>query len=1169
MSGSCVIEIAGYSIMDHYSITRILLAEQRVRHGEAGAQMGNLHRWLESIGLGQYADLLAAHDIDRDSLVLLKEEDFDKLGISLGHRRILVNAATKYQRSGPEPDRPSGTVRSVDSGAERRHLTVLFCDIAGSTKLSVRLDPEELAEVLREFQSRCSDAIRQYDGYVARFMGDGILAYFGFPQAHEDDAERAVNAALKIVAWVSTSHSSRAQRIKVRIGIASGLVVVGDLVGEGPALEFALVGEAPNLAARLQQLAKPNQILVSSGTRRLLGSRFVLEDVGERTAKGFDRQLHVWRVLKPNPIESRFEARQASPMTRFVGRELELAFLHDNYRMAERGQGRLVLISGEPGIGKSRLAMALAQQVSREAVRVLSFQCSPYHTSSAWYPVVRHLEDAAGIDPDSVATLKLQKLETFVAQRCAWSGKELFPVLSALLNVPTDDRYVKLELSPPQLKMRTFAALLTLFRPRREEGPVILVFEDVHWIDPTSLEFLERLRDEAQSCQMLVLVLIRPEFNLPWTDLPHVAGLTLNQFNKTEAAAIIEAVAGQDSLPRETIDQIVAKTDGVPLFVEEMTKAVLETSDRTTAGSGGKAHNASSLPVPDTLHESLMARLDQLASPKTIAQTAAVIGREFRLDLLEAVAKAPKSDVHAAIDRLLASGLLYRSGSLGDHHFTFKHALVQEEAYASLLHAERRRLHRQIAVALTERFTTIAERAPEIAAHHFTQAGQTRTAIDYWFAAGRQASERFAFIEAVTHFRTALDLAARLPAAPERDELEMNLQYSLGVALSVWKGFAAVETELAFARARELYGRVGPSAQSVSVLSGLISVQITRGEFEQCRNLAEEILTHAQFQDHPTALLIGHRALGISLFVTGELSAARVELQNAVDLYDMRLQGPPTFIFSHDAKVTALSYMALTAVLQFDFGNALKNGEDAVAHAEQLRHPHSSCFGLAFLGGVHLLQHNLGAVVPIVERYTSLAQEYGFTQWIAAGNLHTGWLRLEGGDARQAVADLSRAIETMEETGALTWVQFTRCLLGAALLEAGECDEAFDVINHEMLKLADTSGRWYEAELHRVSGNAQRLRGDLAAAETCYQAAVAIAERSGALLWQLRAENDLATLYQAQGRNDEARARLAPLYAHLGRDAATTACKDLLVTRRLLRETGGKRNGGRRQRPIR
>src|SRR5215471_5435550 len=814
--------------------------------------MGDLHRWLESMGLGQYADLLAAYDIDRDSLVLLKEEDFDKLGISLGHRRILVNAATEYQRSGLEPDRPSGLVRSVESGAERRHLTVLFCDIAGSTKLSVRLDPEELAEVLREFQSRCSDAIRQYDGYVARFMGDGILAYFGFPQAHEDDAERAVNAALKIVASVSTSHSSRVQRIKVRIGIASGLVVVGDLVGEGPALEFALVGEAPNLAARLQQLAKPSQILVSSGTRRLLRSRFVLDDVGERTAKGFGRQVRIWSVLKSNPVESRFEARQASPMTRFVGRELELAFLHDNYRMAERGEGRLVLISGEPGIGKSRLAMALAQQVSREAERILSFQCSPYHTSSAWYPVVRHLEDAAGIDPDSVSTLKLQKLETFVAQCCAWSGKELFPVLAALLNVPTDDRYVKLELSPSQLKMRTFAALLTMFRPRREEGPVILVFEDVHWIDPTSLEFLERPRDEAQSCQMLVLVLMRPEFTLPWTDLPHVAGLTLNQFNKREAAAIIEAVAGQGSLPRETIDQIVAKTDGVPLFVEEMTKAVLETSDRTTDGSGGKAHSASSLPVPDTLHESLMARLDQLASPKTIAQTAAVIGREFRLDLLEAVASAPKRDVHAAIDRLLASGLLYRSGNLGDHHFTFKHALVQEEAYASLLNAERRRLHRQIAVALTERFTAIAERAPEIAAHHFTQAGQTRTAIDYWFAAGRQSSERFAFIEASTHFRTALDLAARLPAAPERDELEMHVQYSLGVALSVWKGFGAVETELVFARARALYGRVGPSARSVSVLNGLISVHITRGEFEQSRNLAKEILTYAQFQDHPT-----------------------------------------------------------------------------------------------------------------------------------------------------------------------------------------------------------------------------------------------------------------------------------------------------------------------------
>jgi class 3 adenylate cyclase/predicted ATPase/energy-coupling factor transporter ATP-binding protein EcfA2 len=1110
--------------------------------------MGDLRQWLEGIGLAQYADLLTSHDIDRDTLLLLKDEDFDRLGISLGHRRILLRAAEEYRHPAAERlDRLRGFVRSTDVRAERRHLTVLFCDVAGSTKLAARLDPEDLADVLSDFQSRCSDAVRQYDGHVARFMGDGVLAYFGFPLAHEDDAERAVNTAIRILASVSGSRLAQEHGIKVRIGIASGLVIVGDLIGEGPALEFTLVGEAPNLAARLQQLARPNQILVSSGTRRLLGSRFVLKEAGERAVKGIGRRVPVWSVLKTNPVESRFEARQASPLTHFVGRERELAFLRDSYFMAERGQGQVVLIAGDPGIGKSRLVMALAQLLALEAGQVLSFQCSPYHASSAWHPVVRHLEDAAGLDPDAPPSLKMQKMAALAAARFAVDGTDLVPVLAALLSTPDDVRHARLELTPQQLKMRTFAALLTWFQTQSEERPVILVFEDVHWIDPTSLELLERLRDEVASHRMLVLVLFRPGFAPGWGDLPHVASLMLNRLDRKQVAAMIEGLAADDPLSRATIDQIVAKTDGVPLFVEEMTKAVLEAADRNAALSGDDAPAIASLPVPDTLHDSLMARLDQLAPMKAIAQTAAVIGREFRLDLLEAVASEPKREVHAAIDRLLASGLLYRSGQPGDHHFTFKHALVQEEAYASLLNAERRRLHGRIAGALSEKFAAVAERAPEVVAHHYTQAGQTTTAIDCWFAAGRRASGRSAFVEASTHFRAALDLVLDLPAAPERDELELRLQYSLGSALAVWKGIAAAKTERAFTRARELYDRLDPSAQSLSVLNGLIGVHVARGEFEQSRKLGEEVLM--RHQDDPTARLVGHRALGTALFGTGNLSAAHAELQNTVDAYDVDLQRPLTLAFSHDSKVTALAYMALASVLRFDIRNALTKGREAVAHGEFLQHPHSTCFGLSFLAGVHLLWRDPRAVVPVVERCAALAQEHGFTQWIAGGQMLSGWIRLELGDAGQAVADLRRGIETMEETGALAWVQFARYLLGTALLDVGEADEADDVVGGELLRLAGTSGRWYEAALHHIKGNAQRARGAFGVAEACYKTAIAIAERQGTSLWRLRAANDLASLLQAQGRGAEARNLLATLCASLRNDVEN---KDLAAARAVL-----------------
>jgi class 3 adenylate cyclase/predicted ATPase len=1124
--------------------------------------MGDLHQWLNGIGLGQYADLLIANGIDRETLLLLGDKEFEKLGIPLEHRKALIMAASRHPDRAPRD--PSGGVRELarlaDAKAERRHLTVLMCDVVGSTKLSAQLDPEDLADVLRDFQSRCSEAIRHYGGHVARLMGDGVLAYFGFPAAHEDNAERAANAALRMLASISTSGSCAVHDVKVRLGIATGLVIVGDLMGEGPAREFALVGEAPNLAARLQQRARPNQILVCPATRRLLGGQFDLKDGGEHALKGFERRVRIWQVIRSNAVESRFEARQASPLTRFVGRDRELSLLNDYFWTAERCEGQVVLISGEPGIGKSRLVMALVQLL-REAASVLSFQCSPYHTSSAWHPVIRYLEDAAGMEPEDPPALKLQKLQTLIGRHLPRESGDIVMVLAALMKVPTDNCHVRTELTPQQLKMRTFAALLALFRAHARGRPAILVFEDAHWIDPTSLELLERLRDDIPNRRMLVLVLFRPELTLPWTDLPHVASLTLNRLDRTQVAAMIDALSGPGPLSRGTVDQIAAKTDGVPLFIEEMTKAVLETAGTRAVDAAVRPSAVPPLQVPDTLHDSLMARLDQLASMKAIAQTAAVIGREFRLDLLEAIAGQPRSEVHAAIDRLLASGLLYRSGHLGDHNFTFKHSLVQEVAYASLLNTERRELHSRIATALSQQFVAVAE--PELVAHHCTRAGQIGAAIEHWLAAGRQASERSAFVEASTHLRTALDLAAKLPPSSERDRLELQLQHSLGSALAASKGFGNAEAGQAFARALELSDRFEPSTQAFSLLNGVIGVHVARGEFEQSRRFAEELLVRARHQNEPTAQLMGHRALGMSLFVIGELPAARIELQNAVDLYDVTLHGPLAPVFSLDFKVAALAYMELAAALQFDIADALKFGRQAVAHAEQVRHAPSICYGLAFLAGAHLLCRGADAADTLVMRCAALAEEHGYTQWIAAAQMLGGWARLEGGDARLALAKIRLALETMEETGAHLWIHFTRYLLASALIAVGEPDEADELVDRELIKLSGTSGRWYEAELHRIKGSAQRARGSLAVAEACYGTAVAVAERQGALLCQLRAETDLASLRLAQGRNDEARARLAPFFASLSHDVES---KDLLAARALLSETV-KAGRGKRRRP--
>jgi class 3 adenylate cyclase/predicted ATPase len=1117
--------------------------------------MANLRQWLESVGLSQYADLFATNNIDWETLPLLSDDEFDKLGISLGHRKRLVNAAVQYRSSkataSDELNDISRIARSAGVKAERRHLTVLFCDIVGSTRLSTRLDPEDLVGVLRGFQSCCCDAIRYYDGHISRFLGDAILAYFGFPSAHEDDAERAVNSALWILDFVKKSTFPAERKIKVRIGIATGLVIIGDLIGEGPALEFALAGEAPNLAARLQQLAEPNQILVSSNTRRLLGVQFGLKDVGDHLIKGVGRRVRVWRVLKRNFVGGRFEARQTSRLARFVGRNQELSHLRECYRRADRGNGQLVLISGEPGIGKSRLVSTLRNQLGKKAKYFLSFQCSPYHASSAWYPVIRYLEDAAGIGPDTLPTIKLKKLATLVEKHLGKQSEEITRMLAALLSAPIDGSYAGL--TSQQLKLRTFTALLSLLQAQTRDQPVLLVFEDVHWIDPTSLELLERLRDQVQNWRMLVLVLLRPEITLPWMDQPHITALTINRLDRIQVSAMIASLAQQVALSPSIIHQIVAKTDGVPLFIEEVTKAVLETINRKSTDSEVPSETTTPLAVPDTLHDSLMARLDQLAPMKAVAQFAAVIGREFSLELLQAVANLPSSEVCAGIDRLLASGLVYRSGNLESDNFTFKHALVQEEAYASLLHLERRELHGKIARTLSDKFLKIAEPAPELLAHHFMEAGETRTAIDYWATAAQQSSARSAFVEASTHLQIALKLLTKLPATGDRDKLELRLQHSLGSALAAGKGFGTAETRRVFTRALELCDRFEPaSAQAFAVLNGLIGVQIAQGEFEQSRRLAEDLLARAHHQEDSTPRLMGHRALGISLFGLGELPAACVQLQNSLEYYDVTRHGPLALTLFHDLKVSAQAYMGLASVLQGNIRDALVSGRDAVAHAEQLRHPHSICYALSFLAGSHLLCRDVHPVYAIVDRNMALAEEYGFANWTAAGHLLRGWAKLELGDPQQALAEIRLSVEALKATGALIWSQFARYLLAAALFKSDKPDDAIAIVDRETLRLGGTSGRWYQPELYRLKGGLQRLRGETAAAETCYETAIAVAARQGACLWQLRAENNLASLRLAQGRFAEVHARLAPLYASLRHEARSI---DLLEAEALLNET--------------
>ena len=1087
------------------------------------AKMTDLQHWLEEFGLAQYADLFAKNDIDSEILPDLTEHDLEKLGVSLGHRKKLIKAIQARCDSLQVPSR-SVDPRSTPSetqGAERRHLTVLFCDLVGSTSLSARLDPEDLRKILLEFQRCCGDAIRRYDGHVARLMGDGVLAYFGFPSAHEDDAERAVKAALAIVESLADLVIPIAGKLEVRIGIASGLVVVGDLIGEGPSREFSLVGVAPNLASRLQVLAEPSQILVAPRTRLLLGGLFEFADLGDHNLKGFERPIRVWRVVAPGSASSRFEARTSLHLTPLIDRQAEVRLLQKQYSKAKRGKGQIVLISGEPGIGKSRLILALRDRLARERYGFLQFQCSSYHTSSALHPVIHYLEHAAGVTRDTSPAVRLNKLEGLVRQSTEEQAKSIVPLLAALLSIPTEDHYPQRELTPEQLKSQTFSALLALLQASAEQQPVILVFEDVHWADPTSLELLEKIRDIVKNWRTLVILLHRPNLTLPWTEQPHVTSLTINRLDQVQVSSMIQSLTKGQDLPRTAIDQILAKTDGVPLFVEEITKAVLE---RAVGGSNeGLSGTQSTLLVPDTLHDSLMARLDQLAPVKTVAQIAAVIGRDFSFELLKATAPFSEGDVHAAIDRLLASGLVFRSGHLSGQSFSFKHALLRDEAYASILHDQRRRLHGRIAEILCRDFPEIADTGPEIVAQHYSEAGRAKLAIDYWIKAARQASARSAFVEASTHLQMALKRLVDLPSDIKRDNLELQLQQSLGNAFAAAKGFAAAETVEAYKRALDLCSSARSSDQRFAALNGIIAFHITRGDFEQSRTLAENLLRLAQQQDDPMPKLMGHRALGQALFLIGELAPAHDHLNTSLKLYDATLHGSLAPVFSQ-------TYLTLACTLLGDIDRGLTFGQDAVRLSEQLRHPHSLCNALAFLAGAHVLRGDPEAAYPIAERTMGLASEYAFPLWLAGGRMLRGWANCSLGNVEDGLRELRRSVKALEATGALIWVQFARYLLAQAFAKAEQLADAMKLVDQTLLTVAGTSGRWYEAELHRLKGDLLVSGGGPpAAAEVCYERAIAVAVRQGARLWQLRASNALAGLWCSQGKIPDVHALLAPL----------------------------------------
>ena len=912
----------------------------------------------------------------------------------LGHRKRMLRAIAELSRSSLAP--PAAVHAAADappiSEGQKRHLTVLFCDLVGSTALAIHLDPEDLSTVIRRFQATCAAMITQGGGHVARYMGDGLLAYFGYPQAHEDDAECAVRAGLDLVAKVGQLLLPSNEPLQIRVGIATGLVVVGETIGEGSSREQAVVGETPNLASRLQSLAPPNTVVVAANTRRLLGDVFVCEYLGSYELKGISEPAKAWRVTGERAVESRFEAMRSGKLTQFVGRQTELSQLLSLWERAKAGEGQVSLLCGEPGIGKSRLSMALFEQTSAEPHMTIRHQCSPRHVNSPFYPIIRQFERAARFERDDTADVKLEKLETLLSLAGQTTLADA-PLFAALLSIPTGGRYPELDLTPERQKNLTIAALNRQLFGLAQTRPVLVVFEDVHWIDPTTLDLINQLIEPIKEAPILYLITFRPEFFPPWLDWSNVTMLRLNRLGHDHARAIIVEIAGGKELPADVYEQIISKTDGVPLFVEELTKTVLESGLLHDAGDHYVI--AGPLPppaIPATLHDSLMARLDRLSPIKEIAQIAAAIGREFSYRLLASVASTSEALLHGALAQLTAAELIFVRGEPPDSRYVFKHALVQDAAYSSLLRGKRQQLHSRIAAVLEEQFAYVVETQPELIAHHFEQAGTSGPAIEYLRKAGQRAIERSANAEAIGHLKHAIDLLQSLPDNSEHKRVALELEVMLGQAMIAGRGYAAPETMEILLRAKKLMTESTEASQQFAILYGIWACYYVGGEVTMQQVTAAEFLAEAERQGDTAALCLAHRALGTTYLTMGEFTAGRGHLEQARKLYDPEHHPRFRFQYGQDIGATALCYLCWALWHLGYVDQASEIAAEAVKRAEEISHPHTLAYTLCHARGMmDVFRRRSEDTRSYAGVVMSLCSEHGFPFWEAGGQILDGW----------------------------------------------------------------------------------------------------------------------------------------------------------------------------------
>lgn len=1080
--------------------------------------------WLRGLGLGEYVAAFEKNAIDGDVLRDLTGDDLREIGVGpVGHRRKLL-AAIAAMDADARPSAGPVTAATPSAGnpaeAERRQLTVMFCDIVGSTALSTQFDPEDLRELINLYHRAVADTVVRFDGFVAKYMGDGVLIYFGYPMAHEDDAERSVRAGLAVIDAVS--NLAGRVTLRVRIGIATGLAVVGDLIGAGAAQERGVVGETPNLAARVQGLAEPNTIVIADGTRRQVGGLFEYADLGPKTLAGFAEPQRAWRVIGESGVLSRFEALR-SGTTHLIGRDEEVEILTRRWDRAKAGEGQVVLLSGEPGIGKSRITEAMLERLQREPHTRLRYFCSPHHRDSALWPVIVRLERAAGFGRDDTDAEKREKTRRLFG-RAALNAGDL-ALLDELLSLPNDA--ATLHLSPARKREKLFDALLAVMMAEAHDHPALLVFEDLHWLDPTSRDLLDLAVDRIRRLPVLLLATFRPEFQAPWGGRAHVTSLVLNRLGGRDGAALIRELAGNSGLPAETVAEIVARTDGVPLFVEELTKAVLEGGGQSQALLATTPGVAT--PVPATLHAALMARLDRLGpAAKEIAQVGAVLGREFAYELIEAVARRPAGELHAALAQLGAAELLFSRGTPPQASYMFKHALVQDAAYGTLLRGRRQELHGRAAAALAARFPDLVERQPELLAHHRAGAGEVAAAVAQWLKAGELSASRSAHAEALTHLGHGLTLLATLAETPERDDLELSLLFARATSFLATKGFTAPETSDAYMKARDLAERRNDEAALFTALWGL-GLSWNQGlRFDDAIGISEKLLVLSNTSKDDGIHLQAHHLAWTSMLWTGRPVGALRHCEAGERLYDMDRHRSHVLTYGgHDPGACARQAKGLAAWLCGYPDQSRAAYSDAIRLAGQLNHPVSM-----------MLANVLGALGSLLVREPAVALErVAAAEAVAAEQrLITMFdVRVMRGGAIPTPDASERAAREIQEgldarAGSNLLRPYGLGLLSEARRRMGDWDGALAAVTEALALVQATGEVWWEPELLRIRAMLLADRGELAETETVLTRAVTIARGQQAKALELRAATSLARLWGERGRRGEAQDLLVPVY---------------------------------------